>query len=69
MPFGAPATFQRLMDTAIRELEGYTAVYLDDIIIFSKTWEEHLKNVKEQLLHCNSLFEADSRENGVSLNN
>ncbi len=52
MPFGlngAPATFQRLMDTAIRELEGYTAVYLDDIIIFSKTWEEHLEHIKAVL--------------------
>ena len=35
---GAPSTFQRMMDTLIQGLEeNYTAVYLDDIIIFSDT--------------------------------
>ena len=40
MPFGlnrAPATFQRMMDGIIRGIEDFTAVYLDDIIIFSET--------------------------------
>ena len=38
MPFGlsgAPATFQRMMDKLIQGLGACTAVYLDDIIIFS----------------------------------
>lgn len=48
MPFGlsgAPATFQRLMDKVLRGTTDYAGVYLDDIIIYGDTWEEHLKNV------------------------
>ena len=54
MPFGlnnAPVTFQRLMDSVLKEyLYKFTIVYLDDIIIFSKTKEEHIRHVK-QVLH------------------
>ena len=42
MPFGlkgAPATFQRLMDKLLRGLESYAAAYLDDLIIYSTTWD------------------------------
>ena len=46
MPFGltsAPATFQRLMDSVLHDLLWNTVmVYLDDIVIFTKTLEEHL---------------------------
>lgn len=49
MPMGlrnSPSTFQRLMDTVLFELEDVQAiVYLDDIIIFGRTIEEHNKNV------------------------
>nr|WPV71156.1 MAG: replicase [Ips erranti-like virus 3] len=51
MPFGlcnAPATFERLMETVLRGLTWKTClVYLDDIIIMGKTFEEHLQNVEE----------------------
>ncbi|KRZ35031.1 Retrovirus-related Pol polyprotein from transposon 17.6 [Trichinella pseudospiralis] len=51
MPFdlcNAPATFQLLMETALRELTWKTClVYLEDIIVFGRTEEEHLE---EQLL-------------------
>lgn len=40
MPFGlcnAPATFQRLMNTVLREkLDQCVTVYLDDILVFSR---------------------------------
>lgn len=49
MPFGlknAPATFQRMMDTALRGLvEKHCFVYLDDIIIFGSTIQEHNTNL------------------------
>ena len=46
MPYGlcnAPATFQRLMQNCLGELNlTYALIYLDDVIIYSKTEEEHL---------------------------
>ena len=53
MPFRlsrAPATFQRLMDKHIQGLGASTAVYLDDIIIFSKNWKDHVQHVRNVLL-------------------
>ena len=49
MAFGlknAPATFQRLMDKVLNGLYDFTIAYLDDIAIFSKTWEEHKGHLK-----------------------
>ena len=49
MPFGlknAPATFQCMINKIIRDLEGCEA-YIDDVIIFGSTWEEHLSRVRE----------------------
>ena len=46
MPFGlcnAPATFQQLMQNCMGELNLiYCLIYLDDLIVFSQTAEEHL---------------------------
>jgi len=51
IPFGlysAPATFQRLLDTILKpELEPHVFAYLDDIIIASTTFEEHLRYLAE----------------------
>ncbi|KAL1251467.1 hypothetical protein QQF64_019263 [Cirrhinus molitorella] len=45
LPFGlhgAPATFQRMMDILLRPHQAYAAAYLDDVIIHSERWEDHL---------------------------
>ncbi len=52
MPFGlqgAPATFQRLMDQVLAGAEAFSAAYLDDIVIYSLTWEDHVQHLKEVL--------------------
>ena len=47
MPYGlcnAPATFQRLMQNCLGVLNlTYALVYLDDMIVYSKTEEDHLQ--------------------------
>ena len=49
MPFGlcnAPTTFQRLMQNGLGKLNLiYCLIYLDDMIVFSKTEEEHLQHL------------------------
>lgn len=53
MPFGlcnAPATYQRAIDILLAFFKCNSFfVYLDDIIILSETFEEHLTHVKEIL--------------------
>ncbi len=56
MPFGltnAPATFQRLMESCMGDLHlTQCLLYLDDIIVFSSTFQEHvcrLENILERL--------------------
>jgi hypothetical protein len=53
MPFGltnAPSSFQRLMDLVLAGLNWVECmVYIDDIIIYSETWEEHLERVEHVL--------------------
>lgn len=54
MPFGlcnAPATFQRLMDTVLRDiLWQFVVVYIDDINVGSKTFDEHLQHLEQVFL-------------------
>ena len=51
MPFGlcnAPSTFQRLMERVLTGLHWSTClVYIDDIILFSRTVQEHFQNLTE----------------------
>jgi hypothetical protein len=62
MPFGltnAPAVFQHLMNDIFRDyLDVFVVAYLDDILIFSETPEEHTQHVKLVLerLHQHKLY-------------
>lgn len=52
MPFGlkgAPATFQRLMDTLLKDCTGFAGSYIDDLAIYSRTWEDHLDHLRQVL--------------------
>ena len=50
MPFGlmnAPATFQRLMESCLGEMHlNWCIIYLDNVIIFSSTPEEHIQHLR-----------------------
>ncbi|MBW0489097.1 hypothetical protein O181_028812 [Austropuccinia psidii MF-1] len=57
MPFGiknAPAHFQRMMGTTFQGkiLEGWMVVYIDDIILYSETWEDHVQYRDRVLSKC-----------------
>ena len=53
MPFGlcnAPATFMQVMNDFFRPfIDDFVIVYLDDILVFRKTWEEHIVHMKKVL--------------------
>jgi transposase InsO family protein len=53
MPFGltnAPATFQSYINNVLREyIDVFVCVYIDDILIYSRTIEEHVEHVRKVL--------------------
>ena len=52
MPFGlqgAPATFQRMMDRLLTGAYDFAAAYLDDLVIYSSTWSDHLHHIRSML--------------------
>ena len=51
LPFGlktSPAIFQRILSNTIRKnrLSDFCANYIDDILVFSKTYDDHVKHVQ-----------------------
>lgn len=67
LPFGltnAPATFMHLMQEVMKPyLDKFVIVFLDDILIYSKTWEEHKQHVRQVLeaLRENKLYAKASK--------
>ncbi|KAI2646137.1 Retrovirus-related Pol polyprotein from transposon 17.6 [Labeo rohita] len=52
LPFGshgAPATFQRMMDIILRPQQAYAAAYIDDVVVHSEAWDEHLDRLRRVL--------------------
>jgi hypothetical protein len=75
MPFGlknAPAKFQRVMDTELR-LAGcseFAFAYIDDLLIASNTWEEHVIHVDrvlQMLTDCNLRIHPDKSVFGTNI--
>ncbi|MBW0473469.1 hypothetical protein O181_013184 [Austropuccinia psidii MF-1] len=71
MPFGiknAPTHFQRMMDTIFQEeiLEGWMVVYINDIIIYSETWEDHVQYIDRVLRNKVSGLSLAIKQNKVA---
>jgi hypothetical protein len=53
MPFGltnAPANFMSLMDDVLKPFtKSFVVLYLDDILIFSRTWDEYMRHIQQVL--------------------
>jgi hypothetical protein len=67
MPFGltnAPATFQSCMNHVFnKQLRKHLLVFFDDFLIYSKTWEEHLRHVDQilSIMEEQSLYAKESK--------
>jgi len=43
----SPSIMQRLSNEIIRDMKAFAAAYLDDIVIFSRSWEEHIAHLEQ----------------------
>ena len=48
---GAPATFQRMVDQLLDGSNDLASVYMDDVIVYSPIWKDHLCHLR-QVLQC-----------------
>jgi len=59
MPFcltNAPTTFQATMNELFHPyLSNFVLVFFEDILIYSKTWKEHLQHLDKLLLYYKSI--------------
>ena len=46
---GSNKTFQRLADRILTGAEKYVAAHVDDFVIFSESWDDHLKHLSDIL--------------------
>ena len=63
MPFGlqgAAATFQRMMDRLLDGWCHFANAYLDDLVIFSSSWPEHLRAVCRRLKEAGLTVKSQS---------
>ena len=70
MPFGlhgAPATFQHMMDQLLAECTDYAAAYLDDVVIHSTCWKEHIDHIRSVLQRLRGQSSRWSQENASLL--
>ena len=54
MPFGlknAPSHFQRVMEKVLQPVNDCASVYIDDIVVFSNTWKDHITHLS-RVLDC-----------------
>jgi hypothetical protein len=67
MPFGltnAPSTFQSLMNEKFQpRLRKFVFIFFDDILIYRKSWEDHIKHVDKvlQIMGNNQLYVKRSK--------
>ena len=72
MPFGLsgePSTFQQMMDSPIKDKHDFAAAYLDDLIIFRNTWEDHMQHlttILQQLRRANLTVKPQKCQLGMA---
>ena len=72
MPFGlsgAPSTFQQMLNSLIKDKHDFAAAYLDDLVIFSSTWEnhmQHLRTILQQLRKANLTVKPQKCQLGMA---
>ena len=69
MPFGLVRHLLHFMDLLTRDKNDFAAAYLDDLIIFSDTWEHHLRHlisILQQLRRANLTVKPQKCQLGMA---